>query len=251
MPPCSQSPPSLSHFTQKEWAIKNGFFVPTQTFEPSDSFDALCEHLEPLQKLFWTQQSSLYLRGSMLEEAYPHPLADLDLFLVGPAAPAKILAPRVKQNLATIFSRVDLVCLTHLDVASNPCFRLLLHTRSLIIAGNPLSFQPVPANWETAQAHWRQYRITEIPDRLICDGTSNVCMTKNLLRAIALLQLPNQRFSRDLATCTAWGIELSPPHVGECFLQAYHHIGKQQTPPLDIRPAKDWLRTQWTQVERW
>lgn len=108
---------------------------------------------------------------------------------------------------------------------SDVIMRLLLHTRSELVAGPKLTLSPVAADFTTAKIHWDTFAIHKLPDQLISNHEANACMVKQLLRSIGPIQLVNHsRFSRDLPTCLEWIEERAPQIITPYFHQAWYQM---------------------------
>lgn len=241
----------LHTIPDRAWVIKDGYFQRRAPNCTSHNFVKIERYLKPIRHLFWQMGCSLYIRGSIIEEPYPFDASDIDFFLIGPPEATQKVIEVFMGTLSPHFKAIDVVPLTREAVQENIVFRLLIHTRSLILAGPKVDFPPVPADWKTAHAHWKLFNIEELTDYIDADASSNACMVKNLLRAIAILYLPQQQFSRHLPTCLKWGLKIAPPEIQDALLTSFFFIGKRQQPPVDIRLPKRWLIEQWSQIQRW
>ena len=234
----------------REWTIADGVFQPYHSFEVSKTFDVILSLIEPIKGSIVRHGASLYVRGSVIEDRYPYANSDIDFFLVAEQGCHQVLHDLLCQRLQVLSNKLDILCLTKEEMEANLVFRLLVTTRSLLLAGEAKQFSPVLANLETAKAHWEIFQVPQLPDHLIATGSGNVCMVKQLLRSIALFYLlDQQRFSRHLYTCLQWGREMAPPMVFDILEKSFHHIGKKQSPPIDIRAAKYWVCHQWMKTE--
>ncbi len=113
------------------WESAEGLFLPIPL-----AFNPAVAALKPLfQDRDFPSDSSLFVRGSIVEEGAPHPCADLDLIVIAPQKRWLIIEALLSEVLSAQPWLVDVQPHT-LDSASS-CLpsRLLLHTRSLLLCG--------------------------------------------------------------------------------------------------------------------
>ena len=234
-----------------QWVITNGFFQPSRLRFKNEVWRQVTAQVYPLQDFFMQREASLYLRGSALEQEHPHPLADIDFMLIAPQQHWIDIQFHLRTHTDFAHRPVDLVLLRPEGLENNPVMRLLLHTRSELLVGVPRTFLPVPANFDTAKAHWDIFQIKLLPNEITTNRETNACMVKQLIRSIGPIELlKNQRFSRHLPTCVKWVENVAPAQIIPCFQQAWYHIGAVQHPPVQIQLARDWLLQEWKKMEK-
>ena len=83
---------------------------------------------------------SLYIRGSIIEEPYPFDASDIDFFSHWSPRCNTAINRSFMSTLSPHFKAIDVVPLTREAVQENIVFHLLIHTRSLILAGPKVDF---------------------------------------------------------------------------------------------------------------
>ena len=229
-----------------QWTIVNGVFQPVRLRYKNSVWRKIQTLIEPLRPLFLELDATLYLRGSALEAREPHPKSDIDFILVTKRTNWMKIHHLLKDAIQIEKRPVDVYLMERNDIETDVLIRLLIHTRSERIAGPKLQIEPVIADFITAKVHWDTFAIHRLPNELIADHDANACMVKQLLRAIAPIELLDHgRFSRHLPTCLKWIERRVPQNVAPYFQQAWYHMGSLQNPPVVIQPARDWLLEEW------
>ena len=229
-----------------EWTIVDGIFQPVRIRYKNSVWRRIQELIAPLRPLFLELDATLYLRGSALEAREPHPKSDIDFILVAERTHWRTIHHLLQDTIRIEKRPVDVYLMDRSQVSSDVLMRLLLHTRSELVAGLRLHLEPVAADFTTAKVHWDTFAIHKLPDQLISNHEANACMVKQLLRSIGPIELVNHgRFSRHLPTCLEWIEERAPQNILPYFQQAWYHMGTLQNPPVVIQPARDWLLKAW------
>jgi len=232
-----------------EWVIENGYFQPVPIRYKNPVWREIWRLLPPIHDLCMELEATLYLRGSALESPEPHPMSDIDFVLIANREHWMPLHRLLRETMNIDHRPVDVYFMQSSDLESDLLMRLLLYTRSERLAGPRLELKPVKADFHTAKAHWDKFAVWTLPDALISNQEANVCMVKQLLRSVGPMELVIRgRFSRELSTCLKWIEQYAPKNVIPYFQQAWYHIGNRQNPPLAIKPARDWLVDEWSQI---
>lgn len=232
-----------------EWTINKGIFQPVRIRYKNSVWRRIQALIAPIRPLFMERDATLYLRGSALEAREPHPKSDIDFVLVADRQYWMEFHHLLQDTVQVQKRPVDVYLMERSHLPSDLIIRLLLHTRSELVAGPKLTLSPVAADFTTAKVHWDTFAIHKLPPQLISNHEANACMVKQLLRAIAPVELVEHgRFSRDLPTCLEWIEERAPQNIVPFFQQAWYHMGTLQNPPVLIQPARDWLLKSWHTV---
>ena len=212
-----------------EWTINKGIFQPVRIRYKNSVWRRIQALIAPIRPLFMGRDATLYLRGSALEAREPHPKSDIDFVLVADRQYWMEFHHLLQDTVQVQKRPVDVYLMERSHLPSDLIIRLLLHTRSELVAGPKLTLSPVAADFTTAKVHWDTFAIHKLPPQLISNHEANACMVKQLLRAIAPVELVEHgRFSRDLPTCLEWIEERAPQNVVPFFQQAWYHMGTLQ-----------------------
>lgn len=187
------------------WSINNGYFTP---FKINISRNA--EYvLSILKDIRITPDQSIYLRGSFLESNKLYPSSDIDIFLVSENFETKSV-DEIKNKLNFTNRNIEIVLLSKNQIKNNPYHRLLLHTRSLLISGKKINFEPVKADLETMRDHLFHYKPFMLAPHLSKNKNIRIIQLKQITRAYGILYfLYQNEFSRDIQTCSNWAKEIN------------------------------------------
>lgn len=142
---------------------------------------------------------SIYLRGSVLEQAEPFLCADLDLFVIdGPSEPR-----RLWRALTELTARpLDVKWLTSDALRSHRVFSALLAHRSLHVCGPRLPVEAQRADADFCWRHWVEYGVADFPSHLQCADPHAVLDFKRLVRCYGVILLLREGiFTRDIGAC--------------------------------------------------
>ena len=191
-----------------EWAVQDGVFAPMAI--PASNAALGLEAV--FSRLGLPPRCSVYLRGSRLEEAEPHPLADLDLVVVADNVADKKASWAILHPWALAQPmQVDLT--GHVPQALESCaaYRLLLATRSMRIFGPPRTWTPVPANEATMRTHAQRYHVHLAERGIKGETLLRVNLLKRLTRSFGVWGFcEGLPFTRDIATCLRRADVLAP-----------------------------------------
>lgn len=218
------------------WDTANGCFIPFAIEK-----NLTCVQLERMVAgLSPPQGTSLYLRGSILEEVNPHPSADIDIILVcDEQHPAERFINQLLEQLSKLGRDVDLSILSEADARLNIPHRLLLHTRSVRLWGKMREFDPVAANLVTMKAHLCAYAPSFPPDIFVASLRSRVSALKNLTRCFGVFMfVDGGRFTRDIITCIDYACSLKKD-VGEMLRNAWRDVEIRK--PIELKPIKQFI----------
>ena len=206
------------------WKVQDGKFLPF--FLKKNAF---VNHVQAqLQTLDLPKECSIYIRGSRIEDANHHPLADIDLIVLSPFECIEDvfskLTPWMEQSLIPIDIRKKTPSRVHVD----PHIRLLLHTRSIHIFGERHIFHPVPANLETMQKIFHDYAYYQFPPILRSGFQLRLLQLKLLTRSFGCIGfLQGHPFTRDVATCIHIA-KSNDRHVGLLLEEYWERICEEQ-----------------------
>ena len=187
------------------WNVVDGYFSPFN-ITPSTNSELLAS---TIRKINIPINTSIYLRGSYLESDLLFPNSDIDLVTISEDINQYFLE-KLKSNLENFNRSIEILSLRQSETQKRHALRLLLHTRSLHVAGPKIKFSPVKADLETMRDHYFQYKPHMIPPNLSLRKNIRIMQLKQITRSYGVLYFmhnPNV-FSRDILTCLNWAIEL-------------------------------------------
>lgn len=187
------------------WEVKEGLFTPFQII-PSINSNLIVPALDELELPINT---SIYLRGSFLENNTLHQNSDIDLIIIGESKNESLIKD-LKRKLSFTKRNIEILSLTPTQIEERATFRLLLQTRSLLIKGLVHFFNPVKANLDTMKDHFFHYKPHMIYPYLSMDKSTRLIQLKLITRAYGILYFLHTRnkFSRDIQTCINWALEI-------------------------------------------
>jgi hypothetical protein len=187
------------------WKVCDGEFSPFEII-PSTNSKLLASAIGKFQI---PENISIYLRGSYLENDSLFKNSDIDLVIISENVVPDFLE-KLKSSLAELNRPVEILCLSQSELQLRHTHRLLLHTRSLHIAGPKIKFFPVKANLETMQDHYFHYKPHMMSANLSMDKNVRITQLKQITRAYGILyfMFDMVKFSRDISTCLNWAVEL-------------------------------------------
>lgn len=187
------------------WKIQKGAFLPFDIVPSQNSSHVV----SAIKQLDIPKNTSIYLRGSFLETDILHPNSDVDLVIISEISVLEFIQT-INTHLAFINRPIEIVCLSSEDLHLSSTYRLLLHTRSLHIAGPEVVFDPVLANLETMRDHFFHYKPHMLSPYLSLNKSIRIMQLKQITRAYGILYfMKNQEFfSRDILTCIKWAREI-------------------------------------------
>lgn len=187
------------------WNVVDGYFSPFN-ITPSTNSELLAS---TIRKINIPINTSIYLRGSYLESDLLFPNSDIDLVTISEDINQYFLE-KLKSNLENFNRSIEILSLRQSETQKRHALRLLLHTRSLHVAGPKIKFSPVKADLETMRDHYFQYKPHMISPNLSLRKNIRIMQLKQITRSYGVLYFmhnPNV-FSRDILTCLNWAIEL-------------------------------------------
>jgi predicted nucleotidyltransferase len=195
------------------WSIKNEYFTPFKM--------NICRNAEYvisiLKKISITSDQSIYLRGSFLESNELFPGSDIDIIVIDDKLENQVIY-EIKSKLDFTNRNIEIVLLSQDQIKNRPSYRLLLHTRSLLVSGKIINFDPVKADLETMRDHLFQYKPFMVSQYLSKNKNIRIIQLKQITRAYGILYfLYQNKFSRDIKTCTLWAKEIN--HTAGNFLE--------------------------------
>jgi len=189
----------------KIWAINGGFFTP---FKINISKNAECV-LSKLKEIIISPNQSIYLRGSFLECKKLFSSSDIDIIVVADNLDNQIIN-EIKSKLDFTNRYIEIVLLSQDQINKRPSYRLLLHTRSLLVNGLRIEFEPVKADIETMRDHLFHYKPFMLAPYLSKNKNIRITQLKQITRSYGILYfLYQNKFSRDIKTCTLWAKEIN------------------------------------------
>jgi hypothetical protein len=232
------SPSELAGSLSQSWPISDGCFVRQSIPElpRSEVGRRLVDRLTSTDPV----PGTLFLRGSCLEEAKPHPRADIDLVLVSQSPERHRDARRLWAALRDLGRPVDILPLSPADLLASRPVSLLVGYRSLRVTGKPIAMPALRVDRCFVLEHWRLYAPLLIPRWLTGPEYARVCVVKQLVRSVAILRLmQEEEFSRDLELCTQWA-EAAEPGPGRVFRRALTSLARVDE-KMDLTLARSWL----------
>ena len=218
-----------------EWPIVDGVLEPV-AFELSRRSSALDAVHWRLQALDVPEGVSVYLRGGMLEQMEPHPGADIDVIVLGPAERAKAVAGQVNGSLSALGRPIEAVpCAPEVLQAHVP-LRMLVQCRALLVGGHGVTLPPLRADEPLRRSLWNFYAPFLLRHSLQGPLSARLVTVKYALRAVGVLGLFEGRYSRDLPTCLGW-CERYAPEARAILERALLGLEEPEPAPLDLRPA--------------
>jgi len=189
----------------KIWYVSDGFFSPIKII-PTTNSELLTS---TIRKIKIPINTSIYLRGSFLESDFLFPNSDIDLVTISDNINQDFLE-KLKSNLENFNRSIEILSLRQSETQKRHALRLLLHTRSLHVAGPKIKFRPVKADLETMQDHYFHYKPHMIAASLSLHKNIRIMQLKQITRAYGILYFMHKSkvFSRDISTCLNWAIEL-------------------------------------------
>ena len=187
------------------WEVKEGLFTPFQ-ITPSKNVNLITTALNNLEL---PKNTSIYLRGSFLENNTLYQNSDIDLVVIAEFVDETLLN-KLRRKLSFTKRSIEILSLTPAQIDKNDTFRLLLHTRSLLIKGPECFFNPVKACLEAMKDHFFHYKPHMIYPLLSMDKSTRLIQLKAITRSYVILYFLHTRnkFSRDIETCVIWAMEI-------------------------------------------
>jgi hypothetical protein len=191
-----------------------------------------------------TVGAPLFLRGSMLEQLAPHPLADIDLLLVAPKR------QRVDLSVLDRFDRM--VDIYRVDPKKSSVLMTLVRTRSLQVTGQEFPSVAVRVSRELIVDHWLHYAPFGFEPLLFRSDRRFVARVKQLLRSVALLKLMDAgRYSRDLVHCAGWLSEYET-ELGKLGARMLVSLDIADDSVFDVGRLQAWLRAEfYSRIREW
>jgi len=220
------------------WSIQDGLFHSIPLVETM----IYNEITAKVRSIAIPEGDSLFIRGSMVEEHSPHPKSDIDFFYVGDVYQGHRIGKEIELKLNDLDRPVEVAVITKHEAETSDVYRLLLHTRSKLIAGKPIIFAPVKANFKTMQSHYNRYGAFMVNDVLSGTLQRRVCELKQLTRSFAIPQFfLHGQFSRDIFTCVNWAKQIDLK-AGD-FLEKYWYQldNSSELPNMEVKYIKQTL----------
>lgn len=194
------------------WKIQKGAFLPFDIVPSQNSNQVV----SAIKQLDIPKNTSIYLRGSFLETDILHPNSDVDLVIISETSVLEFIQT-INTHLAFINRPIEIVCLSSEDLHLSSTYRLLLHTRSLHIAGPEVVFDPVLANLETMRGHYFHYKPHMLAATLSLSKPLRIMQLKQITRSYGILHfmLDGSEFSRDIPTCLKWANQMNKQNGAE------------------------------------
>ena len=213
------------------WEIENGKFQSfhLEFLHQNTTFDLV---VDKLQQLHLPPNVSLYLRGGIVEEYFPHPKADIDLLLVGGCSP--IVVQNIQKVLMSFHRPIELLHVSIEQLLNVVPLHFLQKYRSVLIQGTPLETPSIPFNLPLIETLWHLYHPILCVQMLEGPVQYRLHSVKYLLRSVGVMGLFEGRYTRDLRTCIQWSQEYVPNSsliLQECF----DGLSFEQIPPLNLR----------------
>ena len=189
---------------------------------------------------------SIYLRGSVLEQAQPFVCADLDLFVIDGPASARSLWAALSQLTRR---PLDVKWLSSDALPDHPVLSALLTHRSVHVSGPQLTLPPHRADADFCWRHWVEYGIADFPSHLQCDSPYAVLHFKRLVRCFGVILLLREgRFTRDVSACIAYAGQLCRADQAR-LMEIRQALEQRRTLRVDVRPLKRnliaWFDAHW------
>jgi hypothetical protein len=187
------------------WNVCDGKFSPFK-ITPTKNSEVLSS---TIRKIKIPVNTSIYLRGSYLESDFLFPNSDIDLVIISNFINHDFIE-KIKVSLINFKRPIEILSLSKSEIKERHTYRLLLHTRSLHVAGPKIKFSPVKANLETMQDHYFQYKPHMISEYLSMNKIIRIMQLKQITRSYSIIYFMYNTnvFSRDISTCLNWAIEL-------------------------------------------
>ena len=226
------------------WVLSDGFLHPVDWSRVPRS--ALASDIVEVLRRCPVDNASLLLRGSILEQARPHPEADLDIMIVTEDRRA---ASVDLSELETIGRSVDAVLV---EGDRDRVLWAAAYTRALHVGGTPHTPRPIPLDRQLLVDHWLKYSAFSLPPVLRSQGLRRLAEVKRVLRAIGLVYgLQTGRFSRDLHTCLKAAAE-ETPRLAKDAEALFNTVQANPSPDYDITDMQGWLRLHfYERIEAW
>lgn len=231
------SAPQGTWLVDPVWTVRDGFLQPVDwsNVPRSDLAEEIVQVLEKCP----VQNASLLFRGSILEQAEPHPEADVDVMILTEDRRA------ASFDLSTLcaFGRpVDAVLVERGRHSPDNVLWTAACTRALYVAGATHLSRPVRLDRQLLVDHWLKYAAFSLPPTLHNQGLRRLAEVKQVIRAIGLVHgLASHQFSRDLATCLNWAMQESPG-LGNDAASLFNTVSNSESAPYDITRIQAWLR---------
>ena len=220
------------------WDSIDGFFQPFN-IKTTPLFEEIKSEISSITLPI---SSSLYMRGSLTEELYPHPKSDVDIILIDTRNQTEIISNTIREKLAYLNRPIEINPLKMQEINSSQLYRLLLQTRATHISGRKIDFKPVAADLETMKNHYYTYLAFTLNDVLKSTIQRRVCELKQLTRSFGIVNfLLHGQFSRDIFTCIQWAKRIDQEAGSQ--LESFWYQIDQNThiPNMDIRYIKEKL----------
>jgi len=181
----------------ERWPLRGGRFAPT-SWPPAARGSLREEVTESVRRAFAracgdadpARPAGVWLRGSVLEQAHPHPQADVDLLVLGGDAP---LEAALREALAPLDRQLDLVRLS--PGALGPLERMLLACRTERLCGRAYRVRAPVVDEALLRALWRGSTSRG-------GSAGPVGESKRAIRAAGVLSLAGGgAYARDLGAC--------------------------------------------------
>ena len=225
------------YFVDPAWPMRDGLLQPIDwsCVPRSELSTEIVECLRGCP----VENASLLLRGSILEQARPHPGADVDIMIL---TEDRRKASADLSALSAFGRPVDAILVEHGSRAPDPVLWAAACTRALYVAGTPHRSRPITLNRQLLVDHWLKYGAFSLPSILRSQGLRRLAEVKQVIRSIGLVHgLERQRFSRDLPTCLDWSEEEAPALVEEAAM-LFDTVQHDPSPDFDISGIQGWLR---------
>jgi hypothetical protein len=227
---------------QFDWPIKDGYFIPFAVSTPQ-SQDGL------ILKSFYENleiKGSLYLRGSLLEQAQPFEQSDIDLIYLYDENQGIDQIPRY-QTMNRPFD-AQILSVQRLFEDQYFIYSALLMCRSLLIAGPSYPLMPIKADFQFAWQHWIKYSPLLLCNQIECHHKQAVAIFKQLVRSFGVISfLQDQRFSRDINDCLSFASSENTLIAQQLF-DLRHKIEQHQAVRFKISEIQSYLKFKFQEV---
>lgn len=220
------------------WSTHEGYF---KSFDIKNT-PLYNEISDKIASISLPASSSLYMRGSIVEEFKPHPKSDVDIILIQSSEKSQEIIKILHSELSYLNRPIEIHPMTMNEINSNPTFELLLHTRAKHLSGLKIDFNPILANFETMSSHYNTYRAYMINDILVGNEQQRVCELKQITRSFGIVNfLLLGEFSRDIYTCIQWAKRIDKK-AGELLELFWLQLNERvPLPKMDTRYIKQIL----------
>ena len=186
--------------------------------------------------------SSIYVRGSRIEDSNHHPRADLDLTLISSPQDLKTLFNVVYGWAQASPIPIDIRKSTPAAIENDAHLRLLLHTRSLHVYGPEYTFRPVPANLDTIRCIFHQYAYYQFPAQLKGSFGLRLLQLKLITRSFGCIAFAQGfPFTRDIATCIQIA-KHNDAFAGAVLNECWNRLcAERMNTELNVQPVIDLL----------